>query len=234
MAYLRYLYYSTSITESTANADIHAPVTPETVRPFTKPKAKEQTKVRRKLKKSTIWTSTPEKEAAREKHLQKKLQANKSKKAAVNALKKQGARKLLIADDESTSEDEDIAMSIHDSSDENSEDLEKDMTTSFEPGDLFVVVKFPGCRSVAHYVGKILEISGTSGQDKEMKTSFLRRVDMRRSDNMAFSYPNKEDIAIHRKDDIAVKLPRPKCFGGTARCSEKLNFGIDLSYYDPL
>jgi hypothetical protein len=96
-----------------------------------------------------------------------------------------------------------------------------------EKGD-FVLVRFDGKKSAAHYVGQVTECNGDS-----MATMFMRRSDMHKGSVMTFSF-NGDDASSHAREDIVLKLPKPMMGGGTKRCASKHIFSCDLTMYDPL
>lgn len=75
-----------------------------------------------------------------------------------------------------------------------------------------------------YYIGEV--ISHT--EEGTLQIKYLRRCS---KTTETFSFPEKDDISFNEREDIALKLPAPKCIGGTQRCALKLTFPIDLSTY---
>ena len=100
--------------------------------------------------------------------------------------------------------------------------------------DDYILVKYPGKKSVAHYFGKIVKLPTEVGKSGIILTKFFRRGDLHKSSTMTFSYPNDDYVFEHKEEDVIMKLPTPSLAGGTKRCAAKHIFQVDLSHYDPL
>jgi hypothetical protein len=48
-----------------------------------------------------------------------------------------------------------------------------------------------------------------NSSDTRVKTNFLHRVDLKKSDKMKFAYPDERDISVHAINQIVALLPNP-------------------------
>ena len=120
------------------------------------------------------------------------------------------------------------------------EALAEEVTLDINPGQ-FILVSFSGdaddqpssskVKSV-YYVGHVTKIVS----DTEVETKFLRRVDLRKSDNMRFAYPDEGDLATHHLSQIVALLPKPKMITGKSeRRSSTFSFDCpDLTKFSPV
>lgn len=215
---------------------------PQDIAPF--PKAHPRKTAGRKKLHSRIVTDTPEKMAieAEKVRLGKKRRISKPKK------KSQIPKKLQFYD---TSEsDGDIearkAVSKIMKRELNASQLQESDSTDFETfsenetaeekyiefnaSDVtegrFVIVKIAGKTSVSHYIA---EVTGTD-EYGEFIVKFLKRVLSKVTEQPKFT-SSSEPEAVIPFDDIVKLLPKPLCFGGTARVSKMVTFPCSLTEY---
>ncbi len=188
------------------------------------PKAEARKKVNAKrIRKTVIATSTPEKSKIEERHAEK---SKKKPKASVGKAGKRlpVMRKLCVKSD-SSSEDDPLPLVSDTSDSETFSDLEEPQefqpTLTFTKND-FVVVKFTmdQTKDIKHYVGKIIEID----EHNAAKISFLRRA----GGENRFVYPQIPDVAwIHQKD--IVSKVEALSTGTTSRQKNFFTFSVNLA-----
>ncbi|KAJ8928619.1 hypothetical protein NQ314_018788 [Rhamnusium bicolor] len=160
------------------------------------------------IRKSRIYTSTPEKARieelvrAREEKLKKnpKVLMNLNKSQIVKSSKNSVKRKIVESSSSAESSDEiDYGDSDLDVSEEITQELcDSDMLNVND----FILVRFKTKSSIVHYVGRI---------EKMFET---------------------DDVATVDRQDVVLKLPRPSVTGGTERAASHITFQVDFSAYN--
>lgn len=190
------------------------------------PKAKERKTMRknRQKSKSIIATDTPEKMALEEK------QKERERKKALR-MNKSVKRKVLL--EESTDEEDDVAILM---ASENSDDdidligeidplpLLDQLNKEPEVGD-FILVLFEDKKKNIYYVGEIL----CKNEAGEFEVKFLRKS--LKYDN-SFIFPITEDISLITVEKIKIVLPKPTHVGSTMRQQSYLKFEVNFSNLD--
>lgn len=198
-------------------------ITPETFRGYPKAEARKSTKQGRKRKgKSCIATDTPIKNEFEERARERQNRVNKKK-----GLKKQ----VLPESSDSCNDEDDISIHLDDDSDDDVTCFPApDETESHRDPqvDDFVLVKFPGKRSVVYYVGKILK---EKNKNEEYEVTYLRTF--QRTKNK-FVFPAEPDVALLSEDDIVLILPEPFKQGQTKRQNAAFVFPVNLRHYNVL
>lgn len=214
-------------------------VSPEDVRPFAKAGPRKLPKKNgRKKTTSELITDTPvknrlelenEQKAQKAKEKVTKAKATLTKRA--NRMLFQQKRKIKLEKgntpkrkvSETESEDDENLDSILTISGSEDEDANRAMTATV--GD-FVIVRYSTKRSVQHFVGCIVSISGIMEMEAACTVSFLKR-----GHSWKFSYPEQEDIDAVPLEDIIKRLPKPAEIKGTARAALQIDFNFDFSTY---
>ena len=159
-----------------------------------------------------------------EKTKRKKDRENRKK---VRLVKKRLRKRTFRPADYSSSEKEELAVPLADSSD--SEDFEDGTTDSGPPeiGD-FVIVRFHGRTRDCYYIG---EIDGIN-EDGEYEAIFLRKAPGSSHDERIFFLYKLDDECAFPKEDVVKKLPSPTTVGGTARCQKRFTFPCSLDEWN--
>lgn len=133
-------------------------------------------------------------------------------------------KKATIIDDTDDSSQSSMSDLPDSSGDELNFDKEDDFdfdNNNVTVGD-FVLCKFLGKKQIIHYAARV----NTLFTD-EVEVSFLRR----KGTSSKFIFPNEEDSSNIPKSDIVLKLPSPKCFGGTQRTTSIFSFEINFDTF---
>ena len=155
-----------------------------------------------------------------------------AKSAKIVAVKKPGVKKNLkksCFSDAASNSDTDVPTSDpDDSSDEALVELTR--KSAINTGD-FVLVKFAKKQRVTYYAGKVMRVDRRDG---EVRTSFLKRNDMRKSGAITFGWPETKDLAWHDEQDVVDKLPEATPIGDTTRTADKLGFQFDFTCFESM
>lgn len=220
---------STSATASASNTTASA-MTPEDIRPFKKAPPR-QKKGGRKPGRTRILTDTPEK-LELEREAEKRQKKTGEKRTGVPKKVVRQIKEVQVVADETDSDDGCEELHLTDDEepfDELDEVLPDVSTDNIAQGD-YIVVNFAGNKSNHYYVGLVVNVST---DEDNVETKFLKRCTQKVYERPAFMFPDVDDVAVHGKEDIVMKLPAPHATGGTKRCARKLLFPVDLSKYNP-
>lgn len=209
---------ATNYAESSADKTKLAPSTkkiflsPQEFRGFPKAAPRKNTLQNRRRGKSFIPTDTPEKLELEAKNLEKRK------------VKAKLVKRKLVESESSDSNDDGVDFS--DKSSDYEENIDVPIT-GFEELDRnadiddYVLVKFPGKKSIKYFIGKIL-----SERNKylEYNISYLRRKEKCNK----FYYPNVPEIATVISSGIVMILPNPQLFGKTKRQNNYVQFEVNF------
>lgn len=203
-------------------------ISPEVFRGFPKAKPRNIMRKGRKRGKSTIITTTPEKNdllekemlKERKKRIQKrKVTINKELKVRSNSLKKSQA---II--ESSDSDENDEVLSYRESSTSDLSDIDTFDFNNDAKKDDFVLVTFP---QKIHYVGKVIsEID----KNQDYEVSFLRKT--KKLSGCYFLFPQVPDISCIKKTDIKYVLPPSISVPRNKRLSNYFRFPINFGSLD--
>ena len=156
-----------------------------------------------------------------------------AKSAKIAAVKKPGVKKNLkksCFSDAASNSDTDVPTSDpDDSSDEALVELTRKSAINTGYFVLVILVKFAKKQRVTYYAGKVMRVDRRDG---EVRTSFLKRNDMRKSGAITFGWPESKDLAWHDEQDVADKLPEATPIGDTTRTPDKLGFQFDFTCFE--
>lgn len=187
-------------------------VTPQQIRPHAKAAPRKNLRKSRKKLQSSIITYTPVKDAIEEQHKERLA------KKALSEEKKQKAKKVkrqVFNDDISSNSD--VSEEIcNDSSDLESFTSEY-QDLSIQEQD-YVIVRYTTKKTVKHYVGQVIKISGD-----EYNISFMKRIVAGK-----FVFPDKPDEDTVVAEDILLKLPPPSISGSTTRAARQFMFPVNF------
>ena len=195
-----------------------------------------ENKQKRRRGKTTILTDTTEKNAIEsrlQKRQQKMMEKTKRKedrenRKKVRLVKKRLRKRTFRPADYSSSEEEEFAVPLADSSD-SEEDFEDGTTDSGQPEiDDFVIVRFHGRVRDSYYIG---EIDGIN-EDGEYEAKFVRKAPGSSHDERIFFLYKLDDECVFPKEDFVKKLPSPTTVGGTARCQKRFTLPCSLDKWD--
>lgn len=214
------------------------------IRPY--PKAEPRKQMRKSRgKKSTVYTSTPEKNIIEQLEAERKQKPVKNAKRAVfrKTEKKECERKpvqkkqkkeieeVSTSDSENSSivnilskktktfssSDSDIGM--QDDNEDNVLSLLDDDKINI--GD-FLLIKFPTKKRIRYYIGQVLNVE--EADTYEIK--FLRK-----KGSFGFVFPQVDDISTIMRFDVVAKLPKPAEVGKTSRLHSCLKFNLQFDGY---
>jgi hypothetical protein len=219
---------STSESTQVCEPSTSVAVTPESILPLPKAKPRSRTTGRMKRKvKAAILTDTPEKRRLEE----------EQKGHPKNAKKKKGKAKAVKPDrrravpDSSDSEEDDTVVPLDTDSESGEDESQPDDITEEQLINVndFVLVRYKMERRREQFYAAIVE--AVDEENGSIHCNFLRK---KSSDGWSFVYPTVADKDTVKKDDIVLKLGKPRSTMSSARALETISFEVDISKYNIL
>ncbi|KAK9730532.1 hypothetical protein QE152_g14418 [Popillia japonica] len=135
-------------------------------------------------------------------------------------------------DDSSSESDVELEKICNDSTDDSITEENEVPNESLSEGNFvlvkFYVAKIEKIENLDYYLTYLTKGLGWTFTYPEKNLDYYLTY-LTKGLGWTFTYPEKKDDDVKKREDIVMKLPKPKISGGTERASRKFKFNVDLT-----